>query len=80
MVWGAFSGYDKCSLVIVPSSKKTAVDFVDFIYKGALLGFYFLHDRLNSRILMDDGASLHRSILPQRWTKAHDTSKLDDTI
>ena len=52
MVWGVFSGYDKCPLVIVPLDRRIATNFVDIVYKKALFDFYFLHDHPNDMILM----------------------------
>ena len=76
MVRDAFSGYDKCPIVIESSSTRTVVDFVN-IYKGALCDFYFLHNHLNNMILMEDGAPVHYTLLSKRWQEAHGMSKLN---
>ena len=44
MIWGAFTGYEKCFFVIMPSDRQTSADFVDIVYEGRLSGFYFMHD------------------------------------
>jgi len=61
MVWGAFSGFDKSPLIIIPPQNRSASDFVDLIYEGTLSGFYFLHDHREDIILMEDGAPVHRN-------------------
>jgi hypothetical protein len=71
MVWGGFSGYDKSPIVIIPSDRRSAVDFVDIVYEGTLFGFYFLHDHPDNLFLMEDSAPVHRSRLPQLWKEAH---------
>lgn len=76
MVWGAFSGFDKSPLVIIPRENRSARDFVDLIYEGTLSGFYFLHDHREDIILMEDGAPVHRSKLPKLWREAHGIKKL----
>ncbi|CAA9501973.1 MAG: hypothetical protein AVDCRST_MAG96-2018 [uncultured Segetibacter sp.] len=76
MVWGAFSGFDKCPLVVMPSHKHTAKDFVDIVYEGRLSGFYFMHDSPNNLILMEDGAPVHRSAYSNLWREAHGIKKL----
>lgn len=77
MVWGAFSGFDKSPLVIMPPQRKTASDFVDIVYEGTLSGFYFLHDHPQDLTLMEDGAPVHRSVLPKLWRQAHGIKKLN---
>ena len=39
----------------MPSGRKTAIDFVDIVYKEALFSFYFLYDHPNDMILIEDG-------------------------
>ena len=39
MIWGAFIGYEKCPIVVMPSDKWTSADFVDNVYEGRLSGF-----------------------------------------
>nr|PNR28760.1 hypothetical protein PHYPA_029353 [Physcomitrium patens] len=76
MVWGAFTGFDKSPLVIIPLDKRSARDFVPIVYEGVLSGFYFLHDDPEQLILMEDGAPVHRSSLPLQWRRAHGIEKL----
>lgn len=77
MVWGAFSGFDKSPLVIIPPKSRSASDFVNLVYEGTLSGFYFLHDHPEDIILMEDGAPVHRSKLPELWREAHGIKKLN---
>ena len=51
------------------TSCRTATNFVDIVYKGALSGFYFLHDHPNDMILMEDGAPVCCSALPKGGEK-----------
>jgi hypothetical protein len=39
IVWGGFSGYDKSPIVIIPSDRRTAIDFVDICMKEHCLAF-----------------------------------------
>jgi len=74
MVWGALTGFDKCPLVIMPQGKKSVANFVQNVYQGTLSGFYFMHDNLHQFTLMEDGAPIDRSKLPENW--AHGMKKL----
>ena len=77
MVWGAFTGFEKSPLVIMPPDKRTASDFVDIVYEGTLSGFYFLHNHPQDLTLMEDGTPVHRSRLPGLWRQAHSIKKLN---
>jgi len=61
MIWSAFTGFDKCPLVIIPPDRRKGRDFVDEVYENRLSGFYFLHDHPEILILMEDGALVHHS-------------------
>lgn len=76
MVWGAFSDFDKCPLVIIPPDRRKGRDFVDVVYESRLSGFYFLHDHRETLILMEDGAPVHRSKEASEWRQAHGMRKL----
>ena len=77
MVWGAFTGYDKSPIVVMPPGERSARDFVRIVYEGTLSGFYFMHDHPQQLILMEDGAPVHRSNYPKDWREAHGIPKLD---
>ena len=76
IIWGAFLGYQKCLLVVMPPHRRTASDFINIMYEGCLSGFYFLHDDLDNLILTEDGAPMHRSFLSSAWRHAHGMKKL----
>ena len=76
MIWGAFTGYEKCPIVIMPSDKRISANFVDIVYEDQLSGFYFMHDDPQSLLLMEDGAPVHRSTLPKQWQEAHKMTKI----
>ena len=76
MIWGAFSGFDKCPIVVMPLHKRTSEDFVDIVYEGRLSGFYFMHNERENLILMEDGAPVHRSKYAESWRMAHGIKKL----
>ena len=76
MIWGAFSSYQKCPLVVMPPHRRTASNFINIVYEGCLSGFYFLHDDPNNLIFIEGGAPVHRSVLSSVWRHAHDMKKL----
>jgi hypothetical protein len=78
MVWGAFTGFDKCPLIIMPTNRRNAIayDYVEIVYEGVLRGFYFFHDCSKDLILMEDGALVYRVLLPNQWREAHGMKKL----
>ena len=71
MIWGAFTDYEKCPIVVMPSDKRTSVDFVGVVYEGRLSGFFYIHDDPQSLFLMEDGAPMHHSNLLKQWREAH---------
>lgn len=73
MVWGAFPGSQKSDIVHIPPDQRTAVDFVDLVYNGALLGFL---GEISGGILMEDGAPVHRSNVSKYWRN----SRMVETI
>jgi transposase len=76
MVWGAFTGFDKSPLIVIPPTKRSAVGFVEHVYEGTLSGFYFMHDKPEQLTLMEDGAPVHRSKYPSDWREAHGIKKM----
>ena len=76
MIWGAFPGYQKYPLVVMPPHRRTTSDFINIVYVGCLSGFYFLHDDLDNLILIEDGAPVHCSILYSAWKHAYGMKKL----
>ena len=76
MVWGAFTGFDKSSLVFLSQGKWTAADFVKNVYDATLSAFYFMHDAPSELVLIEDGAPVHHSKLPQLWRQVYRMQKL----
>jgi transposase len=74
MVWAAITLDKKSALVIMDPGRRTAQDFVDQVYEGPLLEFL---QQCDQPILMEDGASIHRSNAPKVWREAHGVSKLE---
>lgn len=64
MILGAFTSFDKSSLVIISKNKTTMKDFVKLFYEEVLCPFYYLHDLSQEFTLMEDGALVHRNKLP----------------
>ena len=77
MVWGAFTGYDKSLIVIMPEGEITATDFVRTVYEGTLSSFHFIHENPQQLILMEDGAPVHCGNFPKQWREAHGIPKLN---
>ena len=61
MVWGAFTGFTKSSLVLLPPNKRSAADYVEIVCEGALEHYYWHHELHEHLILMEDSAPIHRS-------------------
>ena len=77
MVWGAFIGFHKSPLVLMPEGERTVNDFIRNVYDATLSAFYFMHDHPHHLILMKDGALVHRSKLAQQWRIAYGIQKLN---
>ncbi|CEP11302.1 hypothetical protein [Parasitella parasitica] len=61
MVWGAISYGKKSKMVFLEKDKRSAPDFVDQVYEGPLLPFM---EDVESPVLMEDGAPVHRNLYP----------------
>ena len=66
MIWGAFADRQKSKLIAMPPGRHTATNFIKFVYEPALLNAL---QHVSSRILMEDGAPVHRSKAPKEWRK-----------
>lgn len=64
MVWGAFVGSSMSNLVVIPRGQSKAVDFIELVYKGELLGFL---GQTAHAFLMEDGAPIHRAKVSKEW-------------
>jgi transposase len=67
MVWAAITGTTKSSIVLLPSGERTAADFVRIVYEGVLGDYWQHHPNPDQYVLMEDGAPIHRALLPKRW-------------
>lgn len=68
MVWGAFIGSSMSNLVVIPQGQSKAVDFINIVYKGELLGFL---GTTTNAFLMEDGAPIHRAKVSKDWRDQH---------
>lgn len=73
MVWSAFSDNQKAQPVIIPSDQRSAKDFVDIVYEHNLKEFM---EKVQDTILMEDGAPIHTSRVPQKWRQLHQVEKM----
>lgn len=64
MVWGGFVRSSMSNLVVIPAGERKAVNFVEIVYEGELLGF--LAETSNA-FLMEDGAPIHRAKVSKEW-------------
>ena len=76
MIWGAFTGYKNCSILVIPYDRQTSANFVYIVYEDRLSGFYFMHNDPQSLHLMEDGAPVHCSTLSKQWREAHKMTKI----
>jgi hypothetical protein len=65
IIWGAFLGFCKSPLVLIPHGRQKATHFIDDVYERILSGLYFLYDDTNNVLLMEDGAPVHRVHISQ---------------
>jgi hypothetical protein len=64
MVLGASVESSMSNLVVIPPGQSKAVDFIDIVYKGELLGFL---GTTTNAFLMEDGAPIHRAKVSKDW-------------
>jgi len=76
MVWGAFSGFNKCPLINIPSNRKRTSNFVTLINERSLSKFYFLHDHPRQLTLIAKGIPILLNLLPFQWRQAHGVRNL----
>lgn len=68
MIWGAFTTTTKCLLKQIPAHRKTTVDFVEVVYKGALRAYYDSHNDPSTLMLMENSSLVHQSN-PLEWSR-----------
>lgn len=77
MVWGAFVVDQRLPLVVMPSGRRTAVDFVNIVYNGTLGPWLSMQEDVANLVLMEDGAPVHRSNAPKAWQESRSLVKLE---
>lgn len=77
MIWGAFVGTEKLSLVFMKPKQRTGSDFVEQVYNTQLGPFLDSHAKPFNTILMEDGAPVHRCLVSKAWREARSLEKLD---
>ncbi|PHZ07760.1 uncharacterized protein RHIMIDRAFT_242268 [Rhizopus microsporus ATCC 52813] len=73
MVWSAIAGRKKLKLVFMKKGTRTSADFINQVYEPVLLDFY---RNLDSPVLMDDGALVHRAKIAVEWRGATGIKKM----
>ena len=62
VIWGAFSGFDKCPIVFISCNRWIGINFVNVVHEGCFSGFNFIHYDLDSLQLTEDGAQMHKKM------------------
>ncbi|CEJ05554.1 hypothetical protein RMCBS344292_19501 [Rhizopus microsporus] len=73
MVLGAIAGGKKLKLVFMKKGMRTSADFINQVYEPVLLDFY---KSLDSPVLMEDGAPIHRAKIAAEWRKTKGINKM----
>ncbi|CEI91442.1 hypothetical protein RMCBS344292_05730 [Rhizopus microsporus] len=73
IVLGAIAGGKKSKLVFMKKGMGTSVDFINQVYGPVLLDFY---KSLDSSVLMEDGAPIHRAKITAEWREAKGINKI----
>ena len=74
IIWGAITYNHKSELMFIEKNRRTAVDFIDQVYAGALYNFW---NSLEDPLLMEDGAPVHRARAPKLWREQNRIVKMD---
>jgi len=67
MVWGAFTTFSKCYVVLILPRQCTTVDFIDVVYEQGLLLYFYHHANHEYLTLMVDGAPIHTANVTKSW-------------
>ncbi|CEI97555.1 hypothetical protein RMCBS344292_11686 [Rhizopus microsporus] len=73
MVWGVIAGEKKSKLVFMKKGMRTSADFINQVYEPVLFDFY---KNLDSSVLMEDGAPIHRAKIAAEWREAKGINKM----
>jgi hypothetical protein len=78
MIWGCMAAGRLGPLIVIPSDRRTARDYVDLVLDGPLMAFYLeLSQARGDVMIMEDGAPVHRSKLAQQHHVEHKIRTLD---
>ena len=68
MVWGCISYNRRGPLGLIPSDKRSGVDYVELVLAGPLWDFYVEEYEEKGQVLvMEDGAPIHRSKVAKKF-------------
>jgi hypothetical protein len=70
MVWGAFTKFDKCPLVVMPQNEIIASSFNEIVYEGTLSSFCYLHDCLHDLYFIGDKTLVLHGLDSDQWRVA----------
>ncbi|CEJ05498.1 hypothetical protein RMCBS344292_19441 [Rhizopus microsporus] len=73
MVWGVIAGGKKSKLAFMKKGMRTSAGFMNQVYGPVLLDFY---KSLDSSVLMEDGAPIHRAKIAAEWRNAKGINKM----
>ena len=73
MAWGAIAGGKKSKLVFMKKGMRTSADFINQVYEPVLFDFY---KNLDSSVLMEDGAPIHRAKIAAEWRETKGINKM----
>lgn len=79
MIWGPFTRFEKCRLIIMPLNQRFLNAFVEIVYEGTLIAFHYLHDCPRDLFLMEDGAPVYYNLLceVEKWVWHEKDKKVD---
>ncbi|KAG1178486.1 hypothetical protein G6F70_000958 [Rhizopus microsporus] len=73
IVWGAMADGKKSKLVFMKKGMRTSEDFINQVYEPVLIDFC---KSLDSPVLMEDGAPIHRAKIAAEWREAKGINKM----
>ena len=60
----------------MPKGRRTALDYIDIVYEGALRDYFNSHTNPATYLLMEDGAPVHTARVSATWLGNQGISKL----
>jgi hypothetical protein len=76
MILGAFTATNKLLLIVMPPSRRIAINFVQIVYDGVLGPFIDAQKDACRLVLMEDGATVHMSKVPASWRESCKIEKI----